>query len=192
MWRFTLFGMIARVIVLALLLAVLSIASIGQAREATQPQMQPRGEYLSPDGALVARVLPVGESGRDWAESRIEIRTRSGRLLRFVSFESADTEHGEGVEHAAWTPDSKFFVFNTSSSGGHMPWHGPAYFYSTRENRFRRLDDYIGPGPCLAFSVAAPDVVRINAYDPIVDATRGYDTYRPVRVRFGRLQVGGH
>jgi hypothetical protein len=184
--------MIARVMVLALSLAVLSIASFAQAREATQPQMQPRGEYLSPDGALVARVMPVGKSGRDWAETRIEIRTRGGRLLRFVSFESADTEHGEGVEHAAWTPDSKFFVFNTSSSGGHMPWHGPAYFYGKRENRFRRLDDYIGPGPCLAFSVAAPDVVRINAYDPIVDTIRGYDAYRPVRVRLGRLHVVGH
>ena len=185
------FGTVARVVVLALTLTVPTAGTVMQTRQATQPQMQPGGEYPSPDGTLVARVLPIGRSGWEWAESRVEIRSRGGKLLQSVSFASADREHGEGVAHAAWTPDSRFFVFNTSFSGGHMPWHGPAYLYVRRKNRFRRLDDYIGPGPCLPFSVAVPDVVRINAYDPIVNARRGYDSYRVVQVRLGRLQLSG-
>jgi len=181
-------GTVTGAIVFALAFAISGIAP-SQTRKATQPQAQLGGEYRSPDHTLVARVLPIGKAGWAWAESRIDIRVR-GRLLRSVSFGSADNEHGEGVEHAAWTPDSQFFVFNTSSSGGHMPWHGPAYFYARRENRFRSLDDYIGPGPCLAFTVVAPDVVRTNIYEAITDAMRGHDTYRPVRVRLGRLRVG--
>jgi hypothetical protein len=188
----TMFETVARVIVLAFTLVAPSAATVAQTREAGQPQMQPGGEYPSPDGTLAARVLPIGEPGREWSESRIEIRARGGRLLRSVSFASSDKEHGQGVEYAAWTPDSKFFVFNTSSSGGHMPWRGPAYFYARGLNRFRSLDDYIGPGPCLAFSVAAPDIVRINTYEPITDASRDYDTYRPVRVRLGGLRISDH
>ena len=176
---------------LTLVVTCLAAVSTAQSREATQPKDQPRGLYQSPDGALVARVLPIGGPGWEWSESRIEIRTRGGRLLRYVSFAFPGHQHGEGVERAAWTPDSKFFVFDTNFSGGHQPWHAPAYFYARRQNRFRRLDDYVGPGPSVAFSVAPPDVVRIDVYDPVTGANRGYDTYRSVRIRLDTLEVSG-
>ena len=100
-----------------------------------------------------------------------------------------DHQHGEGVSYAAWTPDSKFFVFSTSSSGGHQPWHGPAYFYARRQNRVLRLDDYIGIGPNLVFSVSSPDVLLINTYVQ-APPEHAIDRYRPVQVRLGRLRVG--
>jgi len=158
-------------------------------RPATEPWKERGGAYRSPDKALLARVLPIGKSGWEWAESRVEIRNRNGHLLRYLSFASADHEHGEGVNYGAWTPDSMFFVFSTSSSGGHQPWHGPAYFYSRRHNLIRRLDDYIGVGPDLIFSVSAPDIVHINTYIPVPPG-RSIDQYRLEHVKLGRLRVG--
>lgn len=192
--KFALFrgSMSKAIILLALVGFFLSSASGSQSatsRPATEPRKGHGGEYRSPDKALIARVLPIGKSGWEWAESRVEIRNRNGRLLRFVSFASADHEHGEGVNYGAWTPDSMYFVFSTSSSGGHQPWHGPAYFFSRRHNLIRRLDDYIGVGPDLIFSVSAPDIVHINTYIPVPPG-RSIDQYRPVHVKLGRLRVG--
>ena len=102
-------------------------------------------DYVSPDGTLRVKVVPVGKSGYEQYEARVEIRSTRGQLLFTKSLASPDGEHGESVGHAAWTPDSLFFVFNTFSSGGHQPWRHPVYFYSRRDNRLGRLDDYIGP-----------------------------------------------
>src|SRR5438876_8736581 len=77
-----------------------------------------------------ALIVPVG------AESRVEIRSASGALLRWRNFASSDHNHGECVDHAQWTSDGRFFVYTTSSSGGHQPWHVATYFYSVGRNRF--------------------------------------------------------
>jgi hypothetical protein len=95
--------------------------------------------YESPSKALQALVVPIG------AESRVEIRSASGALLRRRSFASSDHNHGEQVNHAQWTSDGRFFVFTTGSSGGHQPWHVPTYFYSVGRNRFYGLDAMAGP-----------------------------------------------
>src|SRR6266446_5664173 len=86
--------------------------------------------YDSPDKRLRVIVIAVGQRGYKWYESRVEIRTSNGTVLRYRSFSSIDGEHGKGVGRAEWSTDGQFFVFNTSSSGGHQPWHIPTYFYS--------------------------------------------------------------
>ena len=101
--------------------------------------------FPSPDQRLRAVIIPVGKTGFETQESRIEIRDARGRLLRWRSFASADGEHGRGVRRAAWTADGQFFVFNADSSGGHQPWNLPVFFYSRGENRFYSLDDFVGP-----------------------------------------------
>src|ERR1044071_9390414 len=84
--------------------------------------------YGSSDGKVKAVILSVGKKGYEERESRIEIRNAKGRLYRWKSFASADGEHGFGVAQSQWTPDSQFFIFSMSSSGGHQPWHQPIYF----------------------------------------------------------------
>jgi hypothetical protein len=101
--------------------------------------------YKSPDATIRVLVIPIGKKGYEAQESRIEVRSSGDRLLRWRSFASIDGEHGRGVNHGEWTRDAQFFVFNADSSGGHMPWNLATYFYSRRENRFYRLDDFIGP-----------------------------------------------
>jgi hypothetical protein len=85
--------------------------------------------YESPNKRVRALIVPVGAKGYEARESRVDIRSSSGTLLRSKSFWSRDHNHGEGVDHAEWTTDGRFFVFNTSSSGGHQPWHVSTYAY---------------------------------------------------------------
>ena len=94
----------------------------------------------SPNKTIRAVIIPVGAKGYEAYESRVDIRSASGRLLRRKSFQSRDHNHGEGVAHAEWTADGRIFVFNTFSSGGHQPWHWFTYIYSIRTNRFYNLD----------------------------------------------------
>jgi hypothetical protein len=101
--------------------------------------------YQSPKKTIRALIVPVGGAKGYEHESRVEIRSSSGALLRLRTFVSPDHNHGEGVGHAEWTSDGRFFVFTTSSSGGHQPWHVATYFYSIGRNRFYSLDAMVGP-----------------------------------------------
>src|SRR5215475_13591798 len=85
--------------------------------------------YESPHKAIRALIIPLGARGYENSESCIEIRSSSGALRRRLNFASADHSAGEGVDHAEWTADGRFFVFTTKSSGGHQPWHVATYFF---------------------------------------------------------------
>src|SRR5690349_7256441 len=49
--------------------------------------------YVSPQRGMQALVVPVG------SESRVEVRSASGVLLRHKDFTSPDQQHGERVDH---------------------------------------------------------------------------------------------
>ncbi len=93
------------------------------------------------------------------AESLIEVRSAKGHSLLRKSYGSPDCEHGMSVNRGAWTPDSKFFVFNAQASGGHQPWHWPVYFYSRSANGVRVLDNYIGPIVAPDFTIKRPHII---------------------------------
>ena len=100
--------------------------------------------YHSPNKKVRALVVAVGARGYETHESRLDIRSSSGALLRSKSFRSRDHNHGEGIDHAEWTTDGRFFVFNTGSSGGHQPWHVSTYVYDARTNKLYSLDSIVG------------------------------------------------
>jgi hypothetical protein len=112
-------------------------------------------EYVSPDGRYTALVFAISQSG----ESKVVVKTKSGRLLCFKSYASEDGEHGLRVEKATWTPDSKFFVYSMSSSGGHQPWRFPAEFCSALRSATRSLDDYVGSIISPDLETKRPDIV---------------------------------
>ena len=95
--------------------------------------------FVSPHKGIRALIVPVG------SESRVDIRSSSGVLLRRKDFTSRDQNHGAGVHHARWTSDGRFFVFTTGNSGGHQPWNVATYFYSAGRNRFYSVDAIVGP-----------------------------------------------
>ena len=140
--------------------------------------------HSSPDKSLRAIIIPVGKKGYEGTESRIEIRSASGETLRWKSFASYDGGHGMGVNHAEWTPNSLFFVFNVDSSGGHQPWRRATYFYSRSENRFYSLDDYIGPVTS-DFSLEGRGVLKTTRFN-----FQAKNEKEPVRVNLARLRSG--
>src|SRR5215831_4993244 len=77
--------------------------------------------YVSPDHALIAKIIWVPNADHDVFESRVQILSKSGQVLRVKDLTSPDHNHGEVVNYAAWSPDSQFFVATHNSSGGHQP-----------------------------------------------------------------------
>jgi hypothetical protein len=127
-------------------------------KEAKQQQ-----EYQSPDGKYRALVTPLPKAPHGSGESKIELHSKDAVVLS-ENYGSEDGEHGFGVERAGWTPDSKFFVYSTSSSGGHQGWHFPTYFISVTDFKARKLDDYLGLITNPSFDFIAPDVILIEGH----------------------------
>ena len=132
-------------------------------------QAQAPHQYPSPDGRAVAVVTSVPNPPADARvyESEVHISTLAGafsvpQLDR--SFCSFDGEHGYAVVQSAWSPNSEYFVFTGESSGGHSPWHSPAFVYSRRTNVLYSLDECVSGIAVVApdFALAAPQFARVT------------------------------
>jgi hypothetical protein len=108
--------------------------------------------YTSPDGALRALVLPVDVSlyATPDMESRVVIRTSKGDTLTSKDYSSPRGTNGYYVVNAKWSPDSQFFVYSMSSSGGHSPWSFPVMVFSRQKNRIAAFSDMIDGKPTLS------------------------------------------
>jgi hypothetical protein len=108
--------------------------------------------YASPDGALRGVVLPVDVSlyATPDMESRVVIRTSKGDTLTSKDYSSPRGTNGYYVVNAKWSPDSQFFVYSMSSSGGHSPWSFPLMVYSRQKKRIAALSDMIDGKPTVS------------------------------------------
>jgi hypothetical protein len=108
--------------------------------------------FPSPDKKTHATVLPadINLSATPDMESRVVIRAANGDTLNSLDHSSPRGMNGYYVDLAQWSPDSKFFVYNLVSSGGHSPWSHPTMVYSVEHNRFASFGDLIGGGPILS------------------------------------------
>src|SRR5262245_18026110 len=111
---------------------------------ATAPGSRPAREFVSPDGLFRAVVVALENAPYGAGESLVELRSVDGTLLLAHAYASEDGQHGLGVELASWTPDSQFFVYSMSSSGGHQPMHVPIDFISVSGPLLQSLPDDIG------------------------------------------------
>jgi len=98
--------------------------------------------YPSPDGALRALVFPVDVSlyATPDMESRVVVRTSNGDTVTPKDYSSPRGTNGYYVVNAKWSPDSQFFVYSMSSSGGHSPWSFPMMVYSRQKKAHRRIE----------------------------------------------------
>ena len=124
-------------------------------------------KYESPDGKYIAYVMDVTTTPYGSGESKLIIKTKQGKTVCSKSYRSQDGEHGFGVEKAAWTPDSHFFVYSMSSSGGHRAWHLPTYAISTHDLKIRSLDGYLGPITDPDFELDSPDIFKTAGRDKV-------------------------
>jgi hypothetical protein len=121
-------------------------------RPASSCERVPSSLFPSPDGALTALVLPVDPSPHATPdmESRVDIRARGGHIRASKNYSSPGGANGYYVVQATWTPDSQFFVYSLSSSGGHSPWQSPIALFSRTGNTFVSFSDLIGGDPTLS------------------------------------------
>ena len=150
------------------LLFVLVIVSVMTAQKQTNLPSGKRNneQYTAPDGGVRVVVVPVGnKDGRSEFESRIEFKSGDSKIACAVDYSSKDNEHGSRVVKAEWTPDSQYFVFSLTSSGGHQPWHALTQFLSRNDGTVRSLDDYFAPGISKAdFRLVAPNTVKTEVW----------------------------
>jgi hypothetical protein len=121
----------------------------------------------SPDGNFVAKITFVQKTSEVAPEISIEIKDATGKVTAKKDFISESGEHGLSLDKAAWTPDSQFFVFTTFSTGGHMAWQYPAFFFDRRNKIFRDFADFLQPIADGAFELKAPDVITITIWTPL-------------------------
>ncbi|MGB8318876.1 MAG: hypothetical protein WCE54_12170, partial [Ignavibacteriaceae bacterium] len=117
--------------------------------------------FKSPDKNIIVKIISTGNYEQTGSESKIEIRTAKGKLLNSKSFLSKDHSHGQYIYHAEWTTDSKYFIFNSISSGGHQPGHFITYFWE--ENKLRELDPYVGIWVTSDFKLKSHDSITVYA-----------------------------
>jgi hypothetical protein len=124
--------------------------------------------YASPDGALRGVVLPVDVSlyATPDMESRVVIRTSKGDTLTSKDYSSPRGTNGYYVVNAKWSPDSQFFVYSMSSSGGHSPWSFPLVVYSRQKNRIAALSDMIDGKPTVSadFHFSGPHTLSLEPW----------------------------
>ena len=124
--------------------------------------------YPSPDGALRALVFPVDVSlyATPDMESRVVIRTSNSDTLISKGYSSPRGANGYYVVNAKWSPDSQFFVYSMSSSGGHSPWSFPTMVYGRQKNRIAGFSDMIRGGPTVSadFHFAGPHTLVASTW----------------------------
>jgi hypothetical protein len=124
--------------------------------------------YPSPDGALRALVLAADISldATPDMESRVVLRTSKGNTLTSKNHSSPRGMDGYYVVTAKWSPDSQFFVYSLSSSGGHSPWSFPLMVYGRKKNFIAAFSDLIGGNPTVAgdFSFTGPHSVTASTW----------------------------
>jgi hypothetical protein len=126
--------------------------------------------HPSPDGTLRAVIYPADISldATPDMESRVVIRTSKGATLNSKDYSSPRGFNGYYVVNAKWSPDSKFFVYSMSSSGGHSPWQFPMAAYGreamhgSEKDRIVEFGDLINGNPTVSpdFEFTGPHTVK--------------------------------
>jgi hypothetical protein len=137
--------------------------------------------YPSPDAALRALVLAVDADlyATPDMESRIVVRTREGKLLYSRDYSSPRGANGYYVFAAKWSPDSQFFVYSMSASGGHSPWSFPIWVYSRQKNLIADFSAMIGNNPTVSgnFKFTGPHTISATTWEKA-----GSDNKLPISV----------
>jgi hypothetical protein len=124
--------------------------------------------FVSPDRALHASVLPVDVSlyATPDMESRVVIRSGDGNTLTSADYSSPRGTNGYYVYAAKWSPDSQFFVYSLTSSGGHSPWSFPIMAYSRKSRSIAKFSDMINGRPTLSgqFEFSGPHTLIASTW----------------------------
>lgn len=77
-----------------------------------------------------------------------------------------------------WSPNSRFLVLTTTSSGGHSPWHYTTYVLSVSRRQVVSPDESLGPIVSPEFAFKSPDTVVLEVGK---HGAEGIDFEHPVK-----------
>jgi hypothetical protein len=124
--------------------------------------------FVSPDKATHALVYPsdITLYATPDMESRVVFRSSDGTTLTSQDYSSPRGANGYYVFHGQWSPDSQYFVFSMSSSGGHSPWSFPIKVYSVKKNLIANFSDMIGGNPTVSgqFQFSGPHTLVASTW----------------------------
>jgi hypothetical protein len=124
--------------------------------------------FISPDNATHALTYPADVSlyATPDMESRVVFRSSDGTTLTSQDYSSPRGINGYYVLHGQWSPDSQYFVFSMSSSGGHSPWSFPIKVYSVKKSLIANFSDMIGGNPTVSgqFQFSGPHTLVASTW----------------------------
>jgi hypothetical protein len=124
--------------------------------------------FISPDKGTHALVYPTDISlyATPDMESRVVFRSSDGTTLTSQDYSSPRGANGYYVFHGQWSPDSQYFVFSMSSSGGHSPWSFPIKVYSVKKKLVANFSDMIGGNPTVSgqFQFSGPHTLAASTW----------------------------
>lgn len=144
--------------------------------------------YISPDEKLRVEISPATPTKPGPSEHRVVVQMPHGDTIARNDHTSPDHQHGRAVLRAAWTPDSKYFIYSTTSSGGHSAWHFTTFVYVRALKRFFVLDDYVGAITDPSFVVSPPDRIHTSRINPAGQERGTNERPLPVEVNLSQLK----
>ena len=150
----------------------------GRSPESIRRRSESVALIVMPGTRLASRAFPTGTTAlvipadpslypTPDMESRVVFRANEAKLLTSKDYSSPRGTEGYYVVRAVWSPDSQFFVYSMSSSGGHSPWSFPTWVYSRQNNLIYSFTDLIGDKPTLSeeFSFSGPHTVKASTWE---------------------------
>jgi hypothetical protein len=136
---------------------------------------------LAPNDELQVVTWPIPDSKH---VSRFE---RYGFCIAILPVSFGPEEHviarydfpGSRISYIKWSPDSKFLLFTTASSGGHSPWHSRTFVFCMADKSFRDVESSVGSVVSPKFHFEPPDVA-------VMTVRKGDSPERETRTPLGK------
>jgi hypothetical protein len=148
--------------------------------------------FVSPDKKTHALVLAsdISLNATPDMESRVVIRASTDDTLNSQDYSSPRGSNGYYVVTAQWSPDSQFFVFSLSSSGGHSPWSFPMKVYGLKQNAFADFSAMINGNPTVAgdFKFSGPHTVVASTWKQPGDTDNKVPVTVDLEAAFAKLK----
>jgi hypothetical protein len=152
--------------------------------------------FVSPDKATHALVYPTEISlyATPDMESRVVFRSSDGTTLTSQDYSSPRGANGYYVFHGQWSPDSQYFVFSMSSSGGHSPWSFPIKVYSIKKKQIANFSDMIGGNPTVSgqFQFSGPHTLVASTWNKPGATDDAVPVSVDLEAAFGKLAASAH
>ncbi len=147
----------------------------------------------APNQRWLAAARRVADTNMIWKEELDGTKVVVCKLApppgkRVDEFHFAHVIPGRVVARIAWSPDSGYVVFTTTSSGGHSPWHFSAFVVDVAARKIIHVDSAAGPVVSADFQMKPPHTAVFKVGPSTKD---GIDFEHPVSKSVDLARLSG-